>query len=139
MPFQHSPPARQIRSQAFLTPTPRSPLDGTPEVPQLRAQLDRGPHMEGEVQSRKEGRGPRRSNSFSGVEESDGTAGVPAPVRASQDFGGPTLAQSYKAFSHQSEASLLVIMQQMTQIMANIQADSSSELLSACENDRQIP
>ncbi|MBW0592856.1 hypothetical protein O181_132571 [Austropuccinia psidii MF-1] len=105
MPVEHSPPARQTRSparaQAALTPTPRVPLDGTPAVPQQRAQLDRGPHMEG--------RGPRRSISSSGVvggfpglsrtslkvqgedddeeeensveeEESDGTEGVPAPV-----------------------------------------------------------
>ncbi|MBW0513484.1 hypothetical protein O181_053199 [Austropuccinia psidii MF-1] len=38
MPVQHSPPAKQTRSQdraqAFLTP--RAPLDDTPEVPQLR-------------------------------------------------------------------------------------------------------
>ncbi|MBW0515444.1 hypothetical protein O181_055159 [Austropuccinia psidii MF-1] len=119
MPFQNSPPARQTRSQArvqvVLTPTPRSPLDGIPEVPQLRAQLDRGPRMERAAQSRKEGRGPRRSSSFSGVvgrfpglsrtnlkgpaedgeeEESDGIEGVPAP---------------------------------MTQIIPNLQAASSSE------------
>ncbi|MBW0582072.1 hypothetical protein O181_121787, partial [Austropuccinia psidii MF-1] len=71
MPIQHSPPARQTRSQArtqaVLTPTPRVPLDGTPAVPQLRAQLDRGPCMEGAAPSIQEGRGPRRSNSFSGV------------------------------------------------------------------------
>ncbi|MBW0481177.1 hypothetical protein O181_020892 [Austropuccinia psidii MF-1] len=88
--------------------------------------------MEGAAPSRKEGRGPRRSNSFSGVvggfpglsrttlkgpgedgeeeqensvedEESDGTEGIPPPVGASQ-----------------------AIMQQITQIMANIQAASSS-------------
>ncbi|MBW0495298.1 hypothetical protein O181_035013 [Austropuccinia psidii MF-1] len=45
MPIQHSPPGRQTRSQAraqaVLTPTPRAPLDGTPAVPQLRAQLGR--------------------------------------------------------------------------------------------------
>ncbi|MBW0575093.1 hypothetical protein O181_114808 [Austropuccinia psidii MF-1] len=71
MPIQHSPPATQTRSQArtqaILTPTPRAPLDGIPAVPQLRAQLDRGPILEGEAPSRKEVRGPRRSNSFSGV------------------------------------------------------------------------
>ncbi|MBW0539611.1 hypothetical protein O181_079326 [Austropuccinia psidii MF-1] len=112
--------------------------------------------MEGEAQSRKEGRGLRKSNSFSGVvggfpgtsrtifrgpgedgegeeensveeEESDGTKGVPAPVGASQATGGPTLAQSNKPVSHQSEPSLLVIMQQMTQIIANLQAASSSD------------
>ncbi|MBW0522383.1 hypothetical protein O181_062098 [Austropuccinia psidii MF-1] len=71
MPVQNSPPERQTRSQtraqAVLTPTPRDPLDGTPAVPQLRAQLDRWPCMKRAAPSRKEGRGPRRSNSFSGV------------------------------------------------------------------------
>ncbi|MBW0496124.1 hypothetical protein O181_035839 [Austropuccinia psidii MF-1] len=161
MPIQHSPPARQTRyqarDQAVLTQTPRATLDGTPAVPQLRAQFDRGPIMEGAAPSRKEGRGPRRSNSFSGVvgqfpglsrttfkgpgedgeeeeensvekEQSDGTEGVPAPVGASQGTEGPTLAQSNKPVSHQSEPSLLAIMQKMTQIMANIQAASSSDL-----------
>ena len=60
-------------------------------------------------------------------EDSDGTEGVPAPVEASQGTGGPTLAQSNQPVSHQSEPSLLAIMQQMTQIMANLQAASSSE------------
>ncbi|MBW0509863.1 hypothetical protein O181_049578 [Austropuccinia psidii MF-1] len=112
--------------------------------------------MDGEAQSRKEGRGPRRSISLSGVvggfpnlsrtglkvqgedhddeeensgeeEESDGTEGVPAPVGAPQGTGGPTLAQSDTPVSHQSEQSFLVIMQQMTQIMANIQEASSSD------------
>ncbi|MBW0489438.1 hypothetical protein O181_029153 [Austropuccinia psidii MF-1] len=106
MRIQHSPPERQTRSQA-------------------RAQ--------------DEGRGPRRSSSFSGVagrfpgtsrtifrgpgedgeeeehnsveeEGSYGTEDVPAPVGASK-----------------SEPSLWAIMQKMTQIMANIKADSSSD------------
>ncbi|MBW0485551.1 hypothetical protein O181_025266, partial [Austropuccinia psidii MF-1] len=42
MSIQHSPPERQTRSQArpqaAPTPTPKAPLDGTPAVPQLRAQ-----------------------------------------------------------------------------------------------------
>ncbi|MBW0556767.1 hypothetical protein O181_096482 [Austropuccinia psidii MF-1] len=59
--------------------------------------------------------------------ESDGTDGVPAPVGASQGTGGKNLAQSNKPVSHQSDPSLLDIMQQMTQIMANFQAASSSE------------
>ncbi|MBW0468428.1 hypothetical protein O181_008143 [Austropuccinia psidii MF-1] len=112
--------------------------------------------MECAAPSRKEGRGPRRSNSFSGFvgrvpglsrttfkgvgedgeeeeensveeEEFDGTEGVPAPVGASQGIGGPTPAQSDKSVSHQSEPSLLAIMQQMTQIMDNFQEASSSE------------
>ncbi|MBW0589223.1 hypothetical protein O181_128938 [Austropuccinia psidii MF-1] len=68
MPLQHSPPARQTRShaqtQAVLTPTPRAPLDGTPEVPQLRAKLDRGPILKGAAPLRKEGRVPRRKIIF---------------------------------------------------------------------------
>ncbi|MBW0477024.1 hypothetical protein O181_016739 [Austropuccinia psidii MF-1] len=147
MPVQHSPPARQTRSpsraQAVLTPMPRAPLDGTPAVPQLRAHLERGPNLEGTAPSRKEGRGPRRSSIFSGVfgrlpglskttfkgpgengeeEESDGTEGVPAPVGESQGTLGPTLVQS-----NQSEPSILAILRQMNQIMADIQADYSSE------------
>ncbi|MBW0501902.1 hypothetical protein O181_041617 [Austropuccinia psidii MF-1] len=135
MPVKHLLMARQTRSQAraqaVLTPTPRVPPDGTPE----------------------EGRGPRISSSFSGVvgrfpglsrttfkgpgeeeeensvedEESDGTEGVPSPVGASLGIGRPTLAQSDWPVSHQSEPSLLAIMQQMTQIMANLQEASSSE------------
>ncbi|MBW0505762.1 hypothetical protein O181_045477 [Austropuccinia psidii MF-1] len=133
MPIQNSPPARQPRSQdraqAVLTPTPRASLDGTPAVPQLRAQLDRGPCMEGAAPSRKEGRGPGEygeEEEENSVEEEtpDGTEGVPAPVRASQGTGGPTLAHS-----DQSEPSLLAIMQQMTQTMANFQAASVSESL----------
>ncbi|MBW0567496.1 hypothetical protein O181_107211 [Austropuccinia psidii MF-1] len=160
MPIQHSPPARQTRSQArtqaVLTPTPRAPLDGTPAVSQLRAKLDRGPTLEGAAPSRKEGRGPRRSNSFSGVvggfpgtsrtifkgpgedgeeeeessveeEESVGTEGVPAPVEESQGTRRPTPAKSNQPVSHWSEPSLLAIMQQMTQIMSNLQEASSSE------------
>ncbi|MBW0555098.1 hypothetical protein O181_094813 [Austropuccinia psidii MF-1] len=86
------------------------------------------------------GRGPRRSSSFSGMvgrlpglsgttfkgpvqngeeedensveeEESDGTEGVLAPVGAFQGTQKPTLAQSNKPSSHQSEPSLLAIMQ----------------------------
>ncbi|MBW0526342.1 hypothetical protein O181_066057, partial [Austropuccinia psidii MF-1] len=55
-------------------------------------------------------------------EESNGTEGFPSPVGASQGTGGPTLAQS-----DQSEPSLLAIIQQMTQVMANLQLASSSE------------
>ncbi|MBW0587151.1 hypothetical protein O181_126866 [Austropuccinia psidii MF-1] len=86
MPLQYSPPARQTRSQAraqaVLTPIPRAPLDGTPAVPPLKAQLDRGPIKEGAAQSRKEGRVPRRYNSFSGVVE-----GFPGMSRT--NFRGP--------------------------------------------------
>ncbi|MBW0538291.1 hypothetical protein O181_078006 [Austropuccinia psidii MF-1] len=66
MPVQHSPPARQTRSQSrareFLTPDSRAPLYDTPAVPQLRANLHRGPNLEGAAPSRKAGRRPRRSS-----------------------------------------------------------------------------
>ncbi|MBW0555590.1 hypothetical protein O181_095305 [Austropuccinia psidii MF-1] len=123
MPIQHSPPARKTRSQArpqaVLAPTPRAPLDGTPAVPQLRSQLDRGPHSQ-ELQ------GPFSEEENSVEEqESDGTDGAPAPVGVSQGTGGPTLAQPV---SQQSEPYLLAIMQQMTQIMANLQEALVSDL-----------
>ncbi|MBW0535062.1 hypothetical protein O181_074777 [Austropuccinia psidii MF-1] len=118
----------------------KAPLDGTPAVPPLKAQLDRGPIKEGAAPSRKEGRVPRRSNFFSGVvggfpgmsrttfrgpgeegeeeeensvekEESDGTEASPAPVGASEGTRGPTLSQSDQPVSHQTEPSLLAIMQ----------------------------
>ncbi|MBW0489241.1 hypothetical protein O181_028956 [Austropuccinia psidii MF-1] len=112
--------------------------------------------MAGEAPSKKEVKGPTRSRSFSGVvgrvlglsrtilkvsgeddeeeeensveeEESDGPEAASAPVGESQGTGRPNLAQSDQPVSHQCEPSLLAIMQQMTQIMANLQADSSSE------------
>ncbi|MBW0477049.1 hypothetical protein O181_016764 [Austropuccinia psidii MF-1] len=70
MPVQHSPPAKNTRSQgnpAVLTPTARIPLDCTPSVHQLSANLDRGPLMEGEEASRRGGMKSRRSRSFSGL------------------------------------------------------------------------
>ncbi|MBW0576518.1 hypothetical protein O181_116233 [Austropuccinia psidii MF-1] len=161
MPLQNSPPERQTRSQAraqaVLTPTPRAPLDQTPEVPPLKPQLDRGPIKEGAAPSRKEGRVPRISNYFSGVvgrfpgmssttfrgpgedgeeeegnsveeEEPDDNETAPAPVGASEGTRGPALAQSDQAVSYQTESSLFAIIQQMTQIMANLHPASSSEV-----------
>ncbi|MBW0506088.1 hypothetical protein O181_045803 [Austropuccinia psidii MF-1] len=129
MPIQHSPPARQTRFQAriqaVLTPTPRAPLDGTPEVSQLRAKLDRGPILEGEAPTIFKGEEEEENSVIE--EECDGTEDVPASVGESQGTGGPTLSQSNQPVSHQYEPSLLVIMHQMTQIMANIQAASLSE------------
>ncbi|MBW0532642.1 hypothetical protein O181_072357 [Austropuccinia psidii MF-1] len=61
-------------------------------------------------------------------EESNGTEASPAAVGASEGTRGPTLAQSYQPVSHQTEPSLLAIMQQMTQIMVNLQAAASPEV-----------
>ncbi|MBW0573356.1 hypothetical protein O181_113071 [Austropuccinia psidii MF-1] len=70
MPVQHSPQAKNNRSQrnpAILTPTARVPLDCTPSVNQLSENLDRGPPMEGAAPSRRGGMKSRRSRSFSGL------------------------------------------------------------------------
>ncbi|MBW0530104.1 hypothetical protein O181_069819 [Austropuccinia psidii MF-1] len=96
--------------------------------------------MEGAAPSRKEGRrlprttlkglgedGAEEEENSVEEEDSDGTEGVPAPVWESQGTGGQTLSQSNQPVSHQYEPSLLAIMQKMIQIMANIQASSSSE------------
>ncbi|MBW0504301.1 hypothetical protein O181_044016 [Austropuccinia psidii MF-1] len=111
--------------------------------------------MQGEAPSRKEGRGPRRSSSFSGVvgtftgisrttlkgpgdndakkeensveeEELESTEAAPTAVVEYKGNGGPNLSQSNQPVYHQSEPSSLAIMQQMTQIRANLQAASSS-------------
>ncbi|MBW0506802.1 hypothetical protein O181_046517 [Austropuccinia psidii MF-1] len=95
MPIQHSAPARKTRSQT-----------------RTQAELQ-GPCEYGQEEE---------ENSVE-EEESDGTEGVPCPVGASQGTEGPTLDQSNKPVSHQSEPSSL----DMTQIMANLQAALSSE------------
>ncbi|MBW0464517.1 hypothetical protein O181_004232 [Austropuccinia psidii MF-1] len=129
MPLQKSTPARntrsQVRAQAVLTPIPRGPIDGTPAVPQLRAHFDICPLMEGEAPSRKEGRGPRRFSSLSGVA---GTfPGISRTTLKVHGTGGPTLSKSNNPVSHHYEPSLFTIIQQMSHIMGNIQPSSSSE------------
>ncbi|MBW0470770.1 hypothetical protein O181_010485 [Austropuccinia psidii MF-1] len=118
MPVQHSPPERKTRSQertqANLTQKLRAPLDGAPEVPQLRAH----------GLSRSSSKGLCRYDEEEGPE---GTEVLPAPVGAFEGAGGTTLAQYNRAACPKSETSLFDIMQQMTQTMANLQADSSSE------------
>ncbi|MBW0571711.1 hypothetical protein O181_111426 [Austropuccinia psidii MF-1] len=61
-------------------------------------------------------------------EESDGTEAAHAPVGTSEGTRGPTLAQYDQPVSHKTEPFLLAIMQQMTQIMANLQVAASSEV-----------
>ncbi|MBW0537514.1 hypothetical protein O181_077229 [Austropuccinia psidii MF-1] len=72
--------------------------------------------------------GEEEEGNFVEEEESDGTEAAPAPVGASEGTRGPTLAQSDQPVSHQTELSLLAIMHQMIQIMANLQAAASSEI-----------
>ncbi|MBW0513114.1 hypothetical protein O181_052829 [Austropuccinia psidii MF-1] len=70
MPVQHSPPAKNSSSQrnpAVLTPTARVPLDCTPSVHKLSANLYRGLPMEGAAPSRRGGMKSRRPRSLSGL------------------------------------------------------------------------
>ncbi|MBW0495638.1 hypothetical protein O181_035353 [Austropuccinia psidii MF-1] len=136
MPVQHSPPARQTgsqaRAQAVLTSMPRDPLDGSPAVPQLSTHLDRGQTVEGRKRAKKikfffRSNGEEGKKHSVKEEGSDGIEGVPAPLGESQGTAGTNLAQSNKHSSQQYEPSLLAIMQKMTQSIANLQADSSSE------------
>ncbi|MBW0509577.1 hypothetical protein O181_049292 [Austropuccinia psidii MF-1] len=105
-----------------------------------------------------EGRGTRRSSSFSGVvgtfpgitrttykdpgendadeeessveeEGSDSTEAAHTPVRESQGNGGVTISQSNQPASHQSGPSLLAIIHQKIHIMANLQAASRTAAL----------
>ncbi|MBW0580893.1 hypothetical protein O181_120608 [Austropuccinia psidii MF-1] len=62
---------------------------------------------------------------YESQDDTDCTEIVPNPVGASQGTRGRTLSQSNKPVSHQYEPYLLVIMQQMTQSMANVQGVSS--------------
>ncbi|MBW0590906.1 hypothetical protein O181_130621 [Austropuccinia psidii MF-1] len=130
MPVHHSPPAIQTRSQAVLTPISRVCFDGNPAVPQLRANFGRSNTIqEGRKRAKKikfifRSDGEEEEESYVEEKESDRSEGAPTPVGTSQGTGGPTLAQSNKPVSHQSKPSLLEIMKQMTQIMANLQEAS---------------
>ncbi|MBW0587703.1 hypothetical protein O181_127418 [Austropuccinia psidii MF-1] len=136
MAIQHSPPARQTRSQArtqaVLTPTPRAPLDGTPAVPQLRAHFGRRRTIQEGRKTAKKIKfifrsSWRISRNFKDHFQRSWGRWCSCSCGASQGTEGPTLAQSNQPVSHQSEPSLLAIMLQITQIMANLQAASSSE------------
>ncbi|MBW0561147.1 hypothetical protein O181_100862 [Austropuccinia psidii MF-1] len=145
MPVQHSPSANNTRSQrnpAILTPTGRVPLAHTPSVPQLSANLDRGPPMEISAPS-------RRSKSFSAilgaypgmsegararlgeVEDEEGEESVEeedswetevadALANAPEVPQGSNLALSSQRLVSQTEQSLLKMMEQMTQFMKQL-------------------
>ncbi|MBW0581834.1 hypothetical protein O181_121549 [Austropuccinia psidii MF-1] len=111
MPIQHSTSARQTKSQSRTQAVERH------HPGRKGAKKIKGPGEDGEEEE----------ENYVEEEESDGIEGVPAPVGASQGTEEATLAQSNQAVSHQSEPSSLAIMQQMTKIVANLQAASSSE------------
>ncbi|MBW0498885.1 hypothetical protein O181_038600 [Austropuccinia psidii MF-1] len=97
MPVQQSPPAKNTRCQrhqAVLTPTARAPLECTPSVHQLSANLDGGPPMKGEAPSRR--------------------GGAPEASEA------PNLAHSNQPLVSQSEPNFLKMMERMTQYMGEL-------------------
>ncbi|MBW0574455.1 hypothetical protein O181_114170 [Austropuccinia psidii MF-1] len=152
MPVQHSPRAKNTRSQrnpAVLTSTTRVPLDRTPSVHQMSANLHRGPPMEGEAPSRRGGMKSRRSRSFSrllggypgmsegararlgegedeqgeeSVEEGDSgeTEVADDLVNAPEVPQGSNLALSSQPLVSQAEPSILKMMEKMTQFMGKL-------------------
>ncbi|MBW0504942.1 hypothetical protein O181_044657 [Austropuccinia psidii MF-1] len=130
MPVQHSTPVKNTRSQrhqAVLTPTARSPLDPTPSVHQLSANVDRGPPMEGEAPCR---RGGPRSRSGEAEdekgeesveeEESEETKVAAALAGAPEASEAPNLAPSNQPLVSEAEPNLLKMMKQMTQFMGEL-------------------
>ncbi|MBW0495361.1 hypothetical protein O181_035076 [Austropuccinia psidii MF-1] len=140
MPVQHSPPAnntRYKRNPAVLIPTARVPLDRTPSVNQLSANMDRGPPMEGAAPSGRGGMKSRRSRFFSGLlggypcmsegsrerlgeaedEETDMETALAGAPEASE---AANLTHSNQPLVSQAEPNFLKIMEQMTQFMRQL-------------------
>ncbi|MBW0524513.1 hypothetical protein O181_064228 [Austropuccinia psidii MF-1] len=118
MPVQHSPPAKNTRSQrhqAVLTHTARDPLDRTPSVHQLNTNLDRGPPMEGAAPSRRGGGLEVDKGEGSGESEvADALTGAPEASEA------PNLAHSNQPLGSQAEPNFLKMLEQMTQFMGQL-------------------
>ncbi|MBW0479259.1 hypothetical protein O181_018974 [Austropuccinia psidii MF-1] len=143
---QHSPPDNNTRSQrhqAVLTPTARAPLNCTPSVHQLGANLDRGPPTEGEAPSIRGAGNSRRSRSFSGLlggyprilqgpiiilgeaedeegEESEETEVEAAWAGAPEASEAASVAHSNQPIFSQAEPNFLKMMEEMTQIMGEL-------------------
>ncbi|MBW0473258.1 hypothetical protein O181_012973 [Austropuccinia psidii MF-1] len=93
IPVQYSPPAKNTKSRihkVVVAPTARAPLDHTPSVHQLGANLDRGPPM---------------------VEQN------PPEEEASE---APNLAPSNQPLASQSEPNFLRMMEHMTQFIGKL-------------------
>ncbi|MBW0526922.1 hypothetical protein O181_066637 [Austropuccinia psidii MF-1] len=113
MSFQHSPPAKNTRSQrnpSVLTRTARVPLDRTPSVHQLSANLDRGHNGRSRTLQK---RGDEINKEDSGeTEVADALANAPEVPR------GSNLAPTSKPLVSQSDPCLLKIMGQSSQAAA---------------------
>ncbi|MBW0494999.1 hypothetical protein O181_034714 [Austropuccinia psidii MF-1] len=122
MPVQHSLQAKNTRSQrhqAFLTPTEGGPLDCTPSVHQLSANLDRVPPMKGAAHSRRSRLGEAEDEDGEealGEEDSEETE-VEDPPEASEALN---LALSNQLLVSQAEQSLLKMMAKMTKFKGQL-------------------
>ncbi|MBW0538186.1 hypothetical protein O181_077901 [Austropuccinia psidii MF-1] len=99
MPVQHSPQAKNTRSQrhkAVLTPTARAPLDNTESVHQLSENLDRGQPMEGAASPEEEvPRSRSRKAEDEEGEKSEETEVAAALAGAPEASEAPNLAHSH--------------------------------------------
>ncbi|MBW0554000.1 hypothetical protein O181_093715 [Austropuccinia psidii MF-1] len=121
MPVQHSPPAKNKRSQrhqAVFTPIERSPLDCTPSFHQLSAKLDRGTPGEGAARSRRGGEAEDKEDS----EETEVAAALAGAPEASE---APNLDHSNQPLVSQAETDFLKMMEQMTQFMGQLTQEAA--------------
>ncbi|MBW0570520.1 hypothetical protein O181_110235 [Austropuccinia psidii MF-1] len=112
---------RSQRNPAFLTPTARVPLDCTPLVHQLNANLDKGPPMEGAAPSRRDEEGVEsvEEEDSGETEVANALANVPeVPQGFNQDPTNQPLVS-------QSDTTLLKIMEQITTIMGRLSQAAS--------------
>ncbi|MBW0590235.1 hypothetical protein O181_129950 [Austropuccinia psidii MF-1] len=116
MPVQHRLPTKNTRckrNHAVLTPTERAPLECTPSVDQLSANLDRGPPMEGSTCSR---RGDEEAE-YSEEAEVSGSL---------EDPGAPNPALFNLNCFSQAEPNLLKNMSQMNQLMGQLTEEATA-------------
>ncbi|MBW0556908.1 hypothetical protein O181_096623 [Austropuccinia psidii MF-1] len=117
MPVQNSPLAKNRtsqRNQAILTPTARAPLDCTPSVHHLSADLDRSTLQKRRPRSRSV---KAEDEEGEESEETDVAAAMAGSPEASE---APNPAHSNPPLVLQAEPNFLKMMEQMTQFMGHL-------------------
>ncbi|MBW0555904.1 hypothetical protein O181_095619 [Austropuccinia psidii MF-1] len=117
MPVQHSPPAKNTRSQrhqAVLIPTERAPLDCTPSVHQPRPRSRSGKAEDEEGEEYVEEKESREDEVVAAL------AGAPESSEA------PNLAHSNQPLVSQAEPNFLRMMEQMSQLMGQLTQEVAS-------------
>ncbi|MBW0518906.1 hypothetical protein O181_058621 [Austropuccinia psidii MF-1] len=115
MPVQHSPPAKNTRSQrnpGVLTPTERVPLDRTPSVHQLSVNLDRTTNGRSSTLQ-------KRGNELKKIksEETEVETALEGAPEASE---AANVAHSNQPLVSQAEQNFLKMMEQMAQFMGQL-------------------